>query len=187
MIDPVSANCAGSAAKRLAGKRWMPVAQSDAVGIAGDLDLHHARAAAQAEIARGRGVGRHRRHREQAVAGLAALGLEIGAEARAASQHVVDELLGDEGAAALLDTQQPLLGERRHRAANGVAVDGKPRRQRRLGRQAPLGKASLRHLARQRLGDLAPAGDALCRLEHAHRFSRWCGKALYKPAPLCHC
>src|SRR6185437_978968 len=110
------------------------------------------------------------------------LALQIGAEARAPAEHVVEQMVGDEGAAALLDAHQPLLGERANGAAHGMAIDVEARGKLRLCRQPAARKSAGGDLAGKALGDLPPAGNALVGPEHAHSSSWPRESALQPPA-----
>ncbi len=78
-------------------------------------------------------------------------------------------MLGDEGAAPLLDAQKTLVGERRDRAAHGVPVDRVAARQIEFGRQTVAGLERARQQIRaQPLGDLAPQGDPGTALHMIH-------------------
>jgi hypothetical protein len=72
-----------------------------------------------------------------------------------------------EGAAALFDPDQAALFEFAHRAADGVAVDGKLGGQLGLGRQLFARRIELvADIVRKRLADLPPDGDAGTSFDH---------------------
>ena len=82
-------------------------------------------------------------------------------EAGADGDGVVEHVLGDETAPALLDADQAGAGEFLEGAADGVAIDGEADGELGLGGELRAGGAgAVADFAFEGLGDLAPEGEA---------------------------
>ena len=101
---------------------------------------------------------------EHAAGRLAIVAADPFREARARADDVIEHVLGDEGAAPLLDADEALARQFLERAAHGVAIDAEAGREQGLGGQPAAGRTgAAEDLALEGLGDLAPESDARVR------------------------
>ena len=148
-----------------------------AIGEAEALSHHDAAAAAQAERLRDRCLGRHFRDAQHAPGGFAVLPADGLGKPRAGAERIVQHVLRDEAAAALLHADQAAGLELLQGAADGMAVDAEAAGERGLGGQAGAGLSAAAgragaDVALDGRGDLAPQRDALAPREGVVRGPR---------------